>query len=505
MPETVKSPVVAQRAVAALALAAAAAFAPAAWAQTEPAGGQPAPGAKASVADLAEQRIYQRAFEAVVWSQPAVSIYGSKRGLDQLGIGDNVIDAMSKPLLPRHEFLTANNNTPYITATTDLRKGPVVLVVPPATAKGVLYGQVVDAWQETIAGVGPSGADKGKGGSYLFLPPGYAGEVPAGHIVVRSPSYRIYLAFRSVRLAGMSDADAHAYAQTLKMHPLSEPPPPKSAQFADSWDKPFHTLPYYDFRYFQDLHAALVDEPVRPRDKAMMGVLHSLGIEPGKPFNPPLKYKAAMERGVVDAYFYMQGRVFEKQSKNLFWPDRHWSYYFLPDAQGSLNFDLPDALWYTERSDNYHAGIYYPPKMLRVEQIAAALKAGEPMPATAYLMAIADRNGKALEAGALYKLRVPADMPVKQFWSLIVYDYATWAFIYSPQQRVGLSSYDVSNMKKNADGSVDLYFGPKAPAGLEANWIPTQGKKPAPVMRIYDGDERFWSRSFTLPDVERVE
>lgn len=96
-------------------------------------------------------------------------------------------------------------------------------------------------------------------------------------------------------------------------------------------------------------------------------------------------------------------------------------------------------------------------------------------------------------------------MPVKQFWSLIIYDYATWAFIYSPQQREGLSSYDVAKMKKNADGSVDIYFGPKAPAGLEANWIPTESKKPAPFLRIYDGDARFWSRSFTMPDVERVQ
>ena len=70
---------------------------------------------------------------------------------------------------------------------------------------------------------------------------------------------------------------------------------------------------------------------------------------------------------------------------------------------------------------------------------------------------------------------------------------------------LGLSSYDVERMKKNADGNVDIYFGPNAPAGLEANWIPTEGKKPAPFLRIYDGDERFWSRSFTLPDVERVQ
>ncbi len=475
-----------------------------ALAQTQPVGGQPAPGAKPSVPDLEAQRIYQRAFEAVVWSQPAVALYGLKRDLTELDIGDNVINAMSKPLMPRHEFLTANNSTPYIEATSNLKNGPVVLVVPPASSKGVLYGQIVDAWQETIAGVGPSGSDRGKGGSYLLVPPGYQGEIPAGYIVVRSPSYRVYFAFRSIRQQGMSNEDAHAYAQKLAMYPLADAAHPKPTRFVDTWAKPMHTLPYYDFRYFEDLHAALADEPVRPRDKAMMGMLQSLGIEPGKPFNPPAKYKAAMERAVVDAYFYMQDRVFERQSQNLFWPDRHWSYFFLPDARGSVNWDLPDALRYTERSDMYHVGIFYAPKIPTLAQIPAALKAGDPLPATVYLFAIADNEGKPLEAGQLYKLRVPADMPVKQFWSLIVYDYATWAFIYSREERVGLSSYDVGNMKKNADGSVDIYFGPKAPEGLESNWIPTAGKKPAPIMRIYDGDERFWSRAFTLPDVERV-
>lgn len=473
-------------------------------AQTEPLGGQPAPGAKASVADLDEQLVYQRAFEAVIWSQPAVSIYGFQRGFSALGIADNDIEAMSKPLMPRHEFLTANNSTPYIAAKSNLKDGPVVLEVPPASGKGILYGQVVDAWQETIAGVGPSGLDKGKGGKYLFLPPGFEGEVPEGYIAVHSPSYRIYLGFRSIKEAGMTDADAHAYAQTLRMYPLAEAANPKPTRFVDTWAEPIHTLPLYDFRYFEDLHAALAYEPVRLRDKAMMGMLTSLGIESGKPFDPPLEYRAAMERAVVDAYFYMQERIYQVQSRNLFYPDRHWSYYFLPAPNDGMTFDMPDALLYTQRSDMYHPGILYPPKIPRLSQLPEFVKAGD-TPATVYLFAVADAAGKPLEAGRTYRLRVPADVPVKQFWSLIVYDYATWAFIYSPQERVGLSSYDIDRMTRNADGSVDIYFGPKAPSGLEANWIPTEGKKPAPIMRIYGGDDRFWSKSFTMPDVELVE
>jgi len=80
-----------------------------------------------------------------------------------------------------------------------------------------------------------------------------------------------------------------------------------------------------------------------------------------------------------------------------------------------------------------------------------------------------------LEAGRLYKVDVPADMPMKQFWALTVYDHVTFSFIYSESSRTTLSSYDVDKMKKNADGGVTLYVGPSAPEGLEPNWIPTSG------------------------------
>ena len=147
-----------------------------AFTQSEPIGGQPAPGVTQSVTNLEDQVAYQRAFEAVVWSQPAIAVYGIRRGmLDGLGMKDNEVMAMSRPLTTRHEFLTANNTTPYIVANADLQNGPVVVEIPAAIATGVMYGQVVDAWQMTIADVGPSGMDQGKGGKYLCLPPGYKG------------------------------------------------------------------------------------------------------------------------------------------------------------------------------------------------------------------------------------------------------------------------------------------------------------------------------------------
>jgi len=430
-------------------------------APTEPVGGQPSPGAKPSVNDLGEQVAYQRAFEAVIWSQPAICIYGMRRGMVALGMRDNEILAMSRPLTMKHEFLTANNATPYIAANADLRNGPVVLEIPAASPKGVLYGQVVDAWQETIADVGPSGVDQGKGGKLLFLPPGYNSAVPDGYIVIPSENYRIQLAFRSIKLPGMTDEDANAYSKTLKMYPLSQVNTAPPTRFVDLYTDQISTLPYYDFRYFEELYDVISVEPVRPRDKVMMGMLASIGIEPGKPFNPSPKVKAAMERGVIDAYFYMQDRFYEVQETNMYWSDRHWNKSFLTDPESEFTWETPTALQYDNRSDMYHFATYYPKKL-------------PDRPANMYLMSMDDSQGEPLAAGKTYKLHVPQDMPVKQFWAVIVYDYATWAFIYNPLNRVGLSSYDKSSMKMNDDGSVDIYFGPQAPEGWESNWIPTQ-------------------------------
>ena len=154
---------------------------------------------------------------------PAASIYRLRIGLlEQPGMEDNVINVFSGTLRAIHEVITGNQDTPYIGAVSDLRNGPIVLEVPEKTEKAILYGQIVDAWQATVADLGPAGVDRGQGGKYLLLPPGYQGPVPDGYFVVRSSGYQILLVFRSVALAGASEADAYNYAKTLKLYPMSE-------------------------------------------------------------------------------------------------------------------------------------------------------------------------------------------------------------------------------------------------------------------------------------------
>jgi hypothetical protein len=121
-----------------------------------------------------------------------------------------------------------------------------------------------------------------------------------------------------------------------------------------------------------------------------------------------------------------------------------------------------------------------------------------------YLAPFADNAGVPLEGGKTYRVHVPADVPVAQFWSLTVYDQATWAFIYTPDMRPGISSFDTPQLKINRDGSVDLYVGPQAPEGLETNWVPTRGKRPYPIFRFYGPRTSFWDKSFVMPDLELV-
>jgi hypothetical protein len=455
--------------------------------------GQPLPGTKQSVSDLEEQVAYQRAFETVVWAIPALAIHRFREGLYEVpGVEDNVVLAFSGTLKARHEVITANTAVPYISAFLDLRKGPTVVDVPAATDKASLYGQVVDAWQVTIAGVGPSGPDKGAGGKYLFLPPGYQGAIPEGYFPIRSTSFRLALAFRSVPGKGATQADAYAYTQTLQVYPLAEAGSPQPTRFVDGLPLAIQTLPYYDIRALQDIHDFVDVEPVQERDKVMIGMLATIGIEKGKPFNPSPKMQAAMARAVVDAYHYMQGLTLTLLQENLWWPDRHWAMVLVPDESGGFEFITDRAVEIDRRAAIWFPAIFLPPKF-------------NENAATVYVSPIADKDGNAVEAGRLYRIRIPKDTPAKQFWSITVYDNATWGFIINPQDRSGLGMFDKDKMAVNDDGSVDVYVGPKAPDGLESNWIPSMEKKPVIWLRLYGPDEPFWKKTFTMPDIEWVQ
>ena len=250
-------------------------------------------------------------------------------------------------------------------------------------------------------------------------------------------------------------ADAYRYAQKLRMYYLSDAANPPQQRFVDPINERYPTLPFYDERAFKDLHAIISVEPVNPHDKVMMGMLASLGIEKGKPFAPDETSKRAMRQAAIDAWYFLQHWFDNFPKDKLYWPDRHYASLLQADANKTFTFVYDDHIDLINRAAEYFWCTYMP-------------KVLSDTPATQYMMAMADKDGKLLEAGKLYKIDVPAEMPVKQFWALTVYDRATMAFIYSNTNRTTLSSYDLDKMKKNADGGVTIYVGPKAPQGLRS-------------------------------------
>lgn len=458
----------------------------------EPLSGQPPAGSKASITDFDYQLKYQRAFEAVIWSMPMAAGYGYRRGaVEGAGYKDNDIIFMSGVASPLMETATSNSTTPYIAAFVDLRKNPVILEIPPASSEGSIYGQVTDAWQVTIADIGPSGQDKGKGGKYLFTAPGYDKPIPPGYLHVESTSNRLFFAFRSIVAPGKTQQDAIAYVKNLRVYNLDQAANPPKQKYIDIVKTRIPALPYYDERAFKDIYDVVNAEPVREQDKVMMGMLKTLGIEKGKPYNPDEKTLKAMRQGAIDAYYYMQNWFDHMPKDKYYWPDRHYASLLMTDENKTFTWVYPNYIDLVPRAAQSFWCTNVPKKL-------------SDDPATQYMMAMADKEGNPLEAGKLYKIDIPAKMPVKQFWALTVYDRATMAFIYSDSNRTTLSSYDLDKMKKNADGGVTLYVGPKAPKGLESNWIPTAGKRPIPAIRFYGPTEEFNNKTFKLPDFELV-
>jgi hypothetical protein len=459
---------------------------------TEPLGGQPPEGSQPSVPDLEYQANYQRAFEAMLWGHPAAAIYRFRAGaFETLGARDNDILAYSGVATPKLEGITPNSATPYICAYSDLRQGPVVIDIPASGADGTLYGQVVDAWQFTIAAVGPAGLDQGQGGKYLFTPPGYEGEIPEGYLHVPSPNYRIALAFRSVVAPGKTVQDAYEYGKRMRMYYLSEAENPPEQRFIDPVDERYPTLPFYDERYIEDIAAIVTVEPPQPHDGVMLGQLATLGIKHGEPYEPDPAIIPALRQGVIDGWYYLQSRFDQFPAEKLYWPDRHYVSIMQPDTNHTFTYVYPDGIDIEARAMQYAWCTYAP-------------KVQSDRPTNEYLVAIADQNGNLLEAGKTYRLNVPADMPVEQFWSLTVYDRRTFAFIYTPSMRTGISSVQLEGVKVNDDGTVTLYVGPAAPEEWEGNWIDTAGKRPMPLMRFYGASDALFDTDFRLPDFEEV-
>jgi hypothetical protein len=243
----------------------------------------------------------------------------------------------------------------------------------------------------------------------------------------------------------------------------------------------------FDDSFYASLARMLNEEPVLPRDMAMMGMLRGLGIEKGKEFTPDASTQAVLSQGIQEAHAWFMDRLPHYGSR--FWSDGFWDVFVPPIAPNTaFTFTELNYLDYDARGLMYYLG-YAPPQKL-----------GK---ASFYLIAYFDSNGQLLGGENNYRLHVPPNVPAQQFWALTVYDLDTCAFI-REMPRVEVTSYD-QQLRKNDDGSMDIYIGPKPLEGKEANWIPTgTARRWFPVFRFYGPEKPLFEKTWKLPDVERM-
>lgn len=440
---------------------------------------------KASIAKLYEELDYQQATQAYLWSLPLVSYaQWEKEFHDKLGArnGDLMVLTTYEDKLG---VITANATTPYILGFVDLNEtGPLVIELPP----GPTAGGIGDFWQRAIVDMGQTGPDKGKGGKYLVLPPGTkAPEGTQGYYLAQSQTMNVLVGFR---VLDPDPAKGKALVQQFRMYPLKDKANPSPTRLLTPNGKRWSGTQPRGMDYWQRLHEIIQHEPVNERDRFYMAMLASLGIEKDKPFSPTPAQSKALEQGVQMGELIAKANTFAKRFPQArYWPDRQWDTVLnIEDpSQRVANYDQlwERTAWFYEAVTNTKGMVSHTPGLGQT-----------------YLGAYTDSQGEWLDGAKSYVLHVGANPPAKQFWSLTVYDIETRCLIENPQRKADLSSRQA--LQKNPDGSVDLYFGPNAPAGKEANWVQTvPGKHWFSYFRLYAPTEAYFDKSWKLDDFQR--
>lgn len=431
----------------------------------------------ATIEKLYDERDFQRACQAYLWAVPAVSFASWQRGVTrQLGARNGQIVAILS-YEARRGILTANATTPYYLGFADLTAGPLVLEMP----EQAVQGGASDAWQMTIPGTESAG-------KYLVLAPGQ--EAPkdvAGYLVRHSPTFNIFL---GARLTDTNPEKAKQALSQLRMYPYNQRDSPPKMEIRDAGTTTWSGLPPRGIEYWQRLDEVIQREPAAPRDVFFHAMLQPLGLEKGKPFKPDARQTKILTEAALVGEAMAKANTADRRFAGVrYRPDTHWDFALQLDA------DAPDDFWnlLDERASWFYEAVGAGPSMAPKR----------PGPSSAYLGAYKDSAGRWLDGGRSYRLRVPPNPPIKLFWSVTLYDVDTRALILNQQKIADRSSR--MELRKNADGSVDIHCGPKAPAGFEMNWIPTvPGKNWFAYFRFYQPTEAYFDRSWPLPDFVQV-
>ncbi len=437
---------------------------------------------------LHRQILLQRATQLVTWAMPMMNFYQLYPAMlsNQKMSEDEVFFSLCDGYDGVYPYMTANVTTPYTIAMSDLSKtGPVVLDLP----AGEIYGVVNNAWMQPIKEI------NGKPGKLLLVGPGQQVPKDFKGEIVQSDTFLVLYFYRALG-TGKEAAELRTAVQAYKLSEAKDPPKTKFIKYEPkSGDKVELNTQPRDMRFWELVNAYVQKEPMADRDRFFYAWLKDLGIEKGKPFKPTADQKEILLQG-LDAGMAMSQAISFNKTRNMFPTALYGKDSGFEDAMAGMNpkIDLENYSMFNERA-SYG---------FEATTTSAGMVSRVPGKGSAYLGSYYDADGNALMGGNNYKLHIEPNPPAANFWSVTVYDIENRLIIRNETKRSDRSSR-TEGLIKNTDGSVDLYFGPKAPKGKEVNWIQTnKGQSFFVYLRLYGPEEAYFDQTFHMNKIEKI-
>jgi hypothetical protein len=433
---------------------------------------------------LYDELDFQRATQAYLWGLPAVGFHALHLAHLNNFDAPNGAVVLYQTLADKAGMLTPNITTLYAMSFWDLAaQGPLVVEVP----AGLTAGGVLDIWQRPITDMGQTGPDQGQGARYLILPPGSPDMNPEGYVVVHSPTNQVWFASRGL------DPDKAVAEATIRQHRLyawADREAPAETPFIPVGGREWASAQPTDLSYWQYLSDLFANEPIEDRDRMMFAMLRPLGLIPGQPFAPDARQSAILAEAARMGDLMARTIAYDKRFDNAtVYDGKHWEYANLveldQEATGYSQLDERGS-WFYEAIGN---SVGMQGRILGFGQV--------------YLETSKDSTGNWLDGGKTYRMRVEPNPPVRQFWSVTLYDNLSRAPVITDAGSADLSSRK-PDLVTNADGSVDVYFGPVKPEGA-TNFIQTNpGQGWFPYFRFYGPTEAYFDKTWQLNDIEEI-
>jgi hypothetical protein len=464
---------------------------------------------KETAQTLRDELLFQRAMQTYLWALPLINTLGMQVGSEKtFGAGYNVLPIWKKRLDAKTLVTTPNSDVLYAMSYVDLGKdGPLVMEAPP-----MLQGILLDYWQRPIpvdggkffGDVGLAGPDAGKGGKFLLLPPDYKGTVPDGYFIYRSATNNVFIFLRGFYEDPKNLAPAVAHLERTRIYPLNGTGAAKPMKFPDASGVPANMLPISDGSVFDQLKRLVDSEGDNLAGPDWLGMLAAIGIVKGQPFTPDARTREILDQAAKTGYktsrvIGFEGKVSGKSYR--MYSDRRWLNPFADgtpsNPTGTLNLawenvaggylDLDARIWmFTD---------YY--------SLSPGMVSKVPGKGAMYVIGFSDSEGAPLVGASNYRLTLPPNIPAANFWSLTLYEAENASGLANGQPFPSLGSRDKPT--QNADGSTDLYLGPKAPQGREANWLSTvPGRGYFAIFRLYGPTEAALNKSWKPGDIEKI-